>query len=162
YGIGVPKVGPADTAGDALAAAARIGYPVVLKTGEPGIAHKSDAGGGVLGVGDPAGLTAAYAGMAARLGPRGLVCEAARPGPRLRPRHPPRPRPRAAGGVRARRPAGRVPGRPGRGAPAVRPGTGAGHARPSARGPAAGGGTRAAVRRYPRRGRRDRRGLDDR
>jgi len=83
YGIGVPKVGPADTAGDALAAAARIGYPVVLKTGEPGIAHKSDAGGVVLGIGDPAGLTAAYADMAARLGPRVLVCETAGPGTEL-------------------------------------------------------------------------------
>src|SRR5262249_38678582 len=83
YGIGVPKVGPADTAGDALAAAARIGYPVVLKTGEPGIAHKSDAGGVVLRVGGPARLPAAYADMAARLGPRVLVCETAGPGTEL-------------------------------------------------------------------------------
>ncbi len=36
--------------GRALAAARAIGYPVVLKTDEPGIAHKSDAGGVVLGM----------------------------------------------------------------------------------------------------------------
>jgi acetate---CoA ligase (ADP-forming) len=56
---------------------------VVLKTGQPGIAHKSDAGGVVLGIGDPAGLAAAYATMAGRLGPRVLVCETARPGTEL-------------------------------------------------------------------------------
>jgi hypothetical protein len=66
-----------------LAAAAEIGYPVVLKTGQPGIAHKSDAGGVVLGIRDPDGLAAAYAGMAGRLGPRVLVCETAGPGTEL-------------------------------------------------------------------------------
>jgi hypothetical protein len=34
----------------------------------------------VLAVRDPAGLEAAYAGLAARLGPRVLVCESAEPG----------------------------------------------------------------------------------
>src|SRR5262249_57628647 len=32
YGIGVPKVGPADTADGALAAATPIGYPALLTT----------------------------------------------------------------------------------------------------------------------------------
>ena len=83
YGIAAARACPAGTAGGALAAAAEIGYPVVLKTGQPGIAHKSDAGGVVLGIGDPAGLAAAYAAMAGRLGPRVLVCETAGPGTEL-------------------------------------------------------------------------------
>jgi acyl-CoA synthetase (NDP forming) len=83
YGIRVARACPAGTAGGALAAAAEIGYPVVLKTGQPGIAHKSDAGGVVLGIRDPAGLTAAYADLADRLGPQVLVCETAGAGTEL-------------------------------------------------------------------------------
>jgi acetate---CoA ligase (ADP-forming) len=83
YGIRAARACPADTADGALAAATEIGYPVVLKTGEPGIAHKSDAGGVVLGIRDPAALAAAYAGLAGRLGPRVLVCETAGPGTEL-------------------------------------------------------------------------------
>jgi len=83
YGIPVARACPAGTAAAALAAAAEIGYPVVLKTGQPGIAHKSDAGGVVLGIRDPAGLAAAYADMAGRLGPAVLVCETAGPGTEL-------------------------------------------------------------------------------
>ena len=79
----VARARAAATAKAALAAAAGIGYPVVLKTAEPGIAHKSDAGGVVLGIRDAAGLTAAYADLAARLGPRVLVCEMAGPGTEL-------------------------------------------------------------------------------
>ena len=56
---------------------------MVLKTAEPGVAHKSDAGGVVLGIRDAAGLEAAYADLAARLGPRVLVCETAEPGTEL-------------------------------------------------------------------------------
>jgi hypothetical protein len=56
---------------------------VVLTTAEPGVAHKSDAGGVVLGIRDAAGLEAAYADLAARLGPRVLVCETAGPGTEL-------------------------------------------------------------------------------
>jgi len=83
YGIRAARARPAGTADGALAAAAEIGYPVVLKTAEPGIAHKSDAGGVVLGLGDPAALAAAYADLASRLGPRVLVCETAGPGTEL-------------------------------------------------------------------------------
>jgi acetate---CoA ligase (ADP-forming) len=83
YGIPVIGARSADTAGAALAAAAQIGYPVVLKTAEPGVAHKSDAGGVVLGIRDAAGLEAAHADLAARLGPRVLVCETAEPGVEL-------------------------------------------------------------------------------
>src|SRR5208282_1340069 len=53
YGIPVVRARQAATRGAAQAAAATIGYPVVLKTDEPGIAHKSDVGGVRLGLGDP-------------------------------------------------------------------------------------------------------------
>jgi acyl-CoA synthetase (NDP forming) len=83
YGIRAARAKPADSAAAALTAATRIGYPVVLKTAEPGVAHKSDAGGVVLGIRGAAGLDAAYADLAARLGPRVLVCETVGPGTEL-------------------------------------------------------------------------------
>ncbi len=83
YGIPMARTRVASTADAALAAAAEIGYPVVLKTGEPGVAHKSDAGGVLLGIGDPESLAASYADLAGRLGPRVLVCETAGPGTEL-------------------------------------------------------------------------------
>ncbi|MFY9887669.1 MAG: acetate--CoA ligase family protein, partial [Streptosporangiaceae bacterium] len=75
YGIAVARVLPAADEAGALAAAERIGYPVVLKTDDPQIAHKSDVGGVVLGVGDPAALAAAYRDLDGRLGPRVLICQ---------------------------------------------------------------------------------------
>ena len=75
YGIRCAQARAARSADEALAAAGAIGYPVVLKTDEPRIGHKSDAGGVLLGIRDPAGLRAGYARLAARLGPRVLVCE---------------------------------------------------------------------------------------
>ena len=83
YGIPAVRARPAATRGAALAAAAAIGYPVVLKTDEPSIAHKSDVGGVRLGLGDPGAAGAAYDDLAARLGPRVLVCETAPPGTEL-------------------------------------------------------------------------------
>ena len=83
YGLRVVRVQPATTPAEALKAAAEIGYPVVLKTDEPGIMHKSDVGGVRLGLGDPGALAAAYDEMAARLGPRVLVSETAAPGTEL-------------------------------------------------------------------------------
>ncbi len=83
YGIAAARTRAADTSAGALAAAAQIGYPVVLKTGEPGIAHKSDAGGVLLGLRDPDTLRAAYQDLATRLGRRVLVCETIAPGPEL-------------------------------------------------------------------------------
>ena len=50
YSIPAARARAATTQAGAVAAAAAIGYPVVLKTDEPGIAHKSDAGGVVLGL----------------------------------------------------------------------------------------------------------------
>ena len=83
YGIAAARTRAADSSAGALAAAAEIGYPVVLKTGEPGIAHKSDAGGVVLGLRDPDALRDAYEDLAERLGRRVLVCETIPAGPEL-------------------------------------------------------------------------------
>ena len=83
YGIAVARTRAADSIAGTLAAAAEIGYPVVLKTCEPGIAHKSDAGGVLLGLGDPDALGVAYQDLAERLGRRVLVCETIPAGPEL-------------------------------------------------------------------------------
>jgi acetate---CoA ligase (ADP-forming) len=83
YGIQAVRARQAATRGAALAAAAAIGYPVVLKTDEPGIAHKSDVGGVRLGLADPGAAGAAYDDLAAGLGPRVLVCQTAPPGTEL-------------------------------------------------------------------------------
>ncbi len=83
YGIAGARSQAAGGLGAALAAAEQIGYPVVLKTGEPAIEHKSDVGGVLLGIGDVAELTAAYADLATRLGPRVLVCQTVQPGVEL-------------------------------------------------------------------------------
>jgi acetate---CoA ligase (ADP-forming) len=77
YGIPVARAVRVSAAAEAAAAAASIGYPVVLKTDEPSIAHKSDVGGVALGIADEPALRAAYADLASRLGPAALICETA-------------------------------------------------------------------------------------
>ena len=83
YGIPAVRSRQATTRGAAVAAAAAIGYPVVLKTDEPGITHKSDVGGVRLGLGDSGAVGGAYDDLAARLGQRVLVCQTAPPGTEL-------------------------------------------------------------------------------
>ena len=83
YGIPAVRARAVGTRAQALAAAAEIGYPVVLKTDEPAIAHKSDVGGVRLGLASPEAAGAAYDDLAARLGPRVLVCQTAAPGTEL-------------------------------------------------------------------------------
>lgn len=78
----VPVAGATNRAA-AVAAARALGWPVVLKTDEPAIQHKSDVGGVVLGLTDPAAVAAAYDDLAARLGPRVLVAASAPPGVEL-------------------------------------------------------------------------------
>ena len=73
YGLPVLPHRIVESAAAAREAAAAIGWPVALKTAKPGLFHKSDAGGVRLGLADAAALDAAYAEMAARLGPRMLV-----------------------------------------------------------------------------------------
>ena len=73
---GVPFVAArsASTSGDAAAAAAaELGYPVVLKA--LGTLHKSDAGGVALGLRDEAALAAALADMQRRLAPPAFTVE---------------------------------------------------------------------------------------
>ena len=76
YGIDAVRSRSAENLEAALAAAAGIGYPVVLKTDEPGVTHKSDVSGVLVGLAGPAAVTTGYRDLAARLGPRVLVCEA--------------------------------------------------------------------------------------
>jgi acyl-CoA synthetase (NDP forming) len=73
YGIPVVAHGAAAGEDDAVAAAGRIGYPVALKTAVPGIAHKSDVGGVLLGLADEGAVRAGYRDLAARLGPEVAV-----------------------------------------------------------------------------------------
>jgi acetate---CoA ligase (ADP-forming) len=72
---GVPFV-PArsvTTGGEATAAAAELGYPVVLKA--LGTLHKSDAGGVALDLSDATALLAAHADMQRRLAPPAFTLE---------------------------------------------------------------------------------------
>ena len=80
YGIAVVPTRTVRTAQEAVAAADALGYPVVLKTDEPTVAHKSDAAGVVLGLDGPDAVAAAYADVAGRLGPRASVSATAPPG----------------------------------------------------------------------------------
>jgi acyl-CoA synthetase (NDP forming) len=75
YGITTAAAVAAGDQGGVLAAAESIGYPVVLKTADPAIAHKSDVHGVILGIPGPAELARAYADLSARLGPRVLICQ---------------------------------------------------------------------------------------
>ncbi len=54
------------TAEEAVAAAERFGYPVVLKILSPDIVHKSDIGGVIVGVRDAAGVRDGFAAVLAR------------------------------------------------------------------------------------------------
>ena len=83
YGIPAARTRAAASRQAVLAAAAEIGYPVVLKTDEAGVAHKSDVGGVRLGLAGPAAVAAGYQELADRLGPRVLVCETAAAGTEL-------------------------------------------------------------------------------
>lgn len=60
YGIRFPYSEVADSETEAVAAADRIGYPVVLKAAGEGLAHKSDAGLVRVGIQDPGVLVRAY------------------------------------------------------------------------------------------------------
>ncbi len=73
FGVPAPEYRLAEDEAATLAGAEALGYPVVLKTAMPGIAHKSDVGGVVLNIGDATALADAYRDLASRLGPRVLV-----------------------------------------------------------------------------------------
>ena len=74
--FGVP-VNPAElvsTEESLLDAAERFGYPLVLKTAEPGILHKTDCGGVVLNIETGEQLLTAYDDLSARLGAQVMLC----------------------------------------------------------------------------------------
>jgi acetyltransferase len=67
YGIATPAEALVTSSADAVSAAERIGYPVVLKAVSPQLMHKSDVGGVALNLATPAELTAAYERMSQAL-----------------------------------------------------------------------------------------------
>jgi len=56
YGMPVTKIHVAETEDEAVEAAKKIGFPIVLKIVSPQILHKSDAGGVIVGVEDEKGI----------------------------------------------------------------------------------------------------------
>lgn len=73
YGVTTVPAHPADSGALAVVAAEAVGYPVVLKTDDPAIAHKVDAGGVALGLRDARAVQTAYHDVASILGPRVTV-----------------------------------------------------------------------------------------
>jgi len=65
WGVASARQVLAGSAEEAVAAAAEIGFPVVLKVDSPDILHKTEAGVVRLGVADAAGVRMAYAGILA-------------------------------------------------------------------------------------------------
>ena len=60
YGIPTTRPEPVDTADQAVQAAERIGYPVVVKLRSPDVTHKTDVGGVALGLEDAAMVRGAF------------------------------------------------------------------------------------------------------
>lgn len=60
YGIPTPGEALAESADDAVAVAARIGFPVAMKIVSPEILHKTDAGGVRIGLGSAAEVRSAF------------------------------------------------------------------------------------------------------
>jgi acetyltransferase len=63
YGLQVPPSGLASTAEDAVALAEQSGYPVALKRVAPGVVHKADVGGVILGLADANAVRTAFTQM---------------------------------------------------------------------------------------------------
>lgn len=74
-GLGLPMAPFAvvDDAAGAAREAARLGYPLVLKTANPAIAHKTEMGGVKVNLRDESELLQAYGEVAGRCGPRMLL-----------------------------------------------------------------------------------------
>ena len=66
-GIAVPDGALAASLEEAGAIARKIGFPVVLKAQSRDLLHKSDAGGVIAGIADPAGLAAGWAKLHANI-----------------------------------------------------------------------------------------------
>jgi acyl-CoA synthetase (NDP forming) len=83
FGIPVVAHRKVSSVGEALAAADEVGWPVALKTAQPGIVHRSDVGGVLLGLADEDALRVAYEDLSSRLGPIVTVAAMAPPGVEL-------------------------------------------------------------------------------
>ena len=59
-GIAFPAFALVETVDEAVAAAERLGFPVVLKAQAAALPHKSDAGGVIIGLGDAAAVRAGW------------------------------------------------------------------------------------------------------
>lgn len=68
YGVRFCREEVVASAEAAVAAAGRLGYPVVLKAHVPGTLHKTEAGAVRVGLGDPGAVRAAFAALAERTG----------------------------------------------------------------------------------------------
>ncbi len=73
YGIDTICCEQVASAEEAVEAAEQIGWPVALKTDNPSVSHKTEAGGVFLGLVTPEQVRLAYAEMTERLGPRAVV-----------------------------------------------------------------------------------------
>lgn len=79
YGIPVVPWAHAMNEEEAARAAETLGYPVVMKTAQPEVIHKSDVGAVVMDISDERSLREAYARLAS-LGPAVLLQHMAKPG----------------------------------------------------------------------------------
>jgi acyl-CoA synthetase (NDP forming)/GNAT superfamily N-acetyltransferase len=76
YGIAILPAVTALTGVAAVTAAERLGYPVVLKSADPDLVHKSDTGGVRLGLTDAAAVRTSFEGVAAAGRPgRGVLVQ---------------------------------------------------------------------------------------
>jgi acyl-CoA synthetase (NDP forming) len=73
FGVPVNPARLVDDASRLREAAREFGFPLVLKTAEKGVLHKTDCGGVRLGIGTETQLEAAYTDFAQRIGPRAMV-----------------------------------------------------------------------------------------
>lgn len=69
YQLPIPAYQAVRTSNEAVRAAEKIGYPVVLKVDMPAIVHKSDMGGVVLNLADAGSVEAVFGEMSTRLKP---------------------------------------------------------------------------------------------
>ena len=65
YGVLTPATAYAHSEEAAVVAAQHIGYPIVLKTGDPDVVHKTDVGGVLLGLATDADVVAGYQAVTA-------------------------------------------------------------------------------------------------
>ncbi|MEM7193646.1 MAG: acetate--CoA ligase family protein [Pseudomonadota bacterium] len=70
FGLDVAKNGVCNLDSEVRAMAEELGFPLVLKTAEPGVEHKSDVDGVFLDINDEKNLLQRYKNLTTQLGPR--------------------------------------------------------------------------------------------